>query len=408
MNRNFKLAAILVMLAVTAASAISAADRRLSPALEHVAAEYSMVKSGSGENIRFSAEDFESSVGAHISSITLTALPPDNDGTLVLGEAPVSAGQTISGANLSLLRFIPSGASDETSFKFTAGRSYTTECIIKLSDRASNASPCVGSSAVSAATFADITYVGRLDGSDPDGDDVHFEITSYPESGIAEITDASAGVFSYTPYSGYTGRDSFTYRISDSLGAYSEPCTVTLDISPRRDGTEFSDMSGNPAYNAAVSLVSDGIMDAIDEHGTLWFDPDEGVSREEYVKTVMRALGAPELSSKSCGFSDSADINDDCSGYVYAARRLGIVSGYTTDCGTCFRPNEMITGAEAALIISRITGAECDADAAWDDGAIDAVSRAGIVSDYELFAAQPLTRAQMAQLIYNTRSLYNV
>ncbi len=40
MNRNFKLAAILVMLAVTAASAISAADRRLSPALEHVAAVF--------------------------------------------------------------------------------------------------------------------------------------------------------------------------------------------------------------------------------------------------------------------------------------------------------------------------------------------------------------------------------
>ena len=123
----------------------------------------------------------------------------------------------------------------------------------------------------------------------------------------------------------------------------------------------------------------------------------------------MRALGAPELSAKNSGFTDDDKISDLCSGYVCAARRLGIVTGYETDSGMCFCPDEAITCAEAAVILMRITGAECDSNAPWNYGAISAVISAGIVAgDTDPVPSQLLTRAQMAQLIYNTRCLYNV
>jgi hypothetical protein len=83
---------------------------------------------------------------------------------------------------------------------------------------------------------ASVTTVQETAGSwtpsaaDPDlGDTVTCSIASQPANGTATVaSDCSSGT--YTPASGYTGSDSFTYKATDSHGADSTPATVSATV----------------------------------------------------------------------------------------------------------------------------------------------------------------------------------
>src|SRR6266568_2345319 len=65
--------------------------------------------------------------------------------------------------------------------------------------------------------------------SDPDGDSISFDrILTYPEHGDLYIPNGIPPQ-GYTPNQGYTGSDSFSYRICDNLGLCGS-ATVTLDV----------------------------------------------------------------------------------------------------------------------------------------------------------------------------------
>ena len=65
--------------------------------------------------------------------------------------------------------------------------------------------------------------------SDPDGDALSVSSFTQPSNGAASLN--AAGAFRYTPNSGFTGVDSFTYTITDGHGGTST-ATVTLTIQP--------------------------------------------------------------------------------------------------------------------------------------------------------------------------------
>jgi hypothetical protein len=74
------------------------------------------------------------------------------------------------------------------------------------------------------------TLIAALDNDwDPDNEDsIEFlEFTSQPQNGVAEII--GSGMF-YTPNSGFTGTDTFTYTVIDNHGAVSDAATVTVTI----------------------------------------------------------------------------------------------------------------------------------------------------------------------------------
>ncbi|HXM51509.1 MAG TPA: Ig-like domain-containing protein [Pyrinomonadaceae bacterium] len=85
--------------------------------------------------------------------------------------------------------------------------------------------------------------------SDPDGDSLNFDsIQSYPQHGSL-FTSPTLQTPAYSPNSGYTGPDSFTYRICDSLGLCGIG-TVTLTVLPN-DGLE-SCGTGTRSCNTTV------------------------------------------------------------------------------------------------------------------------------------------------------------
>lgn len=397
----------------------------LSPGLMNLSEDVCMIRSGlvSGE-ITFTADDFATAVGVMPQSITVTALPPTSSGTLYLGDAPVMANQIISRDSLHRLRFVSSGDCTEASFRFKSEGEYSINCILRYTDSVNLAPTSVSVSgaqgyidvAVGLWTQQDITTYGSLYASDPEGDTLTFEITRYPENGLLCLTDPQNGDYSYTPCDGVVGEDSFSYIVRDEWGNYSEEASVIIDIDRAATDLVFADMDGHWAHNAALVMVSENAMDVEVVNGELYFHPDEEISREDFLVTVMKALGAGDIEPCMTVFDDNDEISASATGYISRAYELGIVNGVREEDGLFFKPSDTITRAEAAVILNTIIGAKepdtvpvfADSQSVptWAKSSLYALSSIGVFSGTGAGNLSPnssLSRAQTAQILLTVK-----
>lgn len=413
---------LLIPLAISFATPADAAETGLlSPALRHLAEETCMIRSGlvSGE-ITFTSDDFERAVGCSPESITITALPPAADGTLYYGNMPAAVNQTLRMPSISQLRFVPADGCTESSFRFKADGDYSIACLLRYSDSV-NSAPVIAptDTVIPVWTQQDITTYGTLTATDPEGDKLTYEIINYPEKGIIEITDPSDGDYRYTPCSGIRGEDSFSYVVRDEWGNYSEKATVFIDIDEAAADLVFADMDGHWAQNAALVMAADGVMDVDSSGGMLYFRPEEEMTREEFLVTVMKTLGAGEIEPCSTVFADNSAISAEASGYIARAYDLGIIKGSDEGGLLCFKPKENVTRAEAAVILNAIIGAEepdvvpvfADSNAvpAWARGSLYALSNAGVFKGTGSGNISPndiLNRAQTAQILLTVKKIF--
>ena len=333
----------------------------LTPALNIIADDFDMAKAGLiGHSPVFSRDDFCRALNlTSVDSITLTSLPDATVGRLLLGSTAVSVGQTISGANLDALIFSP--ASDEKSvsaFSFTVGdRGYTMSCAVYMLDSI-NSSPSVSLAAgitLDVDTHSNTAAFGKLSASDPEGDVLRFTVVSYPRHGVIIMTDPANGEYVYLPENGFAGKDSFSYVVRDKYGYYSGSATVSLTVSRASTEIVYSDMVGNSANNAALTLTENGIMSGAQKGDRNYFEPSGEVSRVDFTVMLMKSAGITDLPNVKAGFFDDSDISDSAMPYVAAAKQLGYIDGSKNDAGElCFLPDEALTRAEAALIVSRV------------------------------------------------------
>lgn len=393
----------------------------LSPGLYLLSPEADMIKSGIVcSEISFSAADFADALGVAPSTITVTSLP--TSGKLYLGDHMVRLQQVITEKQLAALRYVPGDTRESVSFRFRAEGDYSHLCTLCFSDTANSAPVTVSNTASMTAsglsqwTQQNVSLYGTLSGTDPDGDAIRFELLDYPEKGICTITNAASGDFVYTPYDGALGADSFTYRVRDSYGQYSGAARVSVTIAEPVTTTVFADMDGHWAQNAVMVLSAAGIVRGVDVGGESYFHPDDISCREDFLVTVMRALGAGEIPPCTTDFADDTEISADASGYVQRALSLGIIHGSEVDGKVCFRPRDPVTRAEAAVICNAILGAETpeviptfadnSAIPTWAKPSLYALSDLGILrgtGDGNLSPDSPISRAQAAQMLYKIR-----
>ena len=192
-----------------------------------------------------------------------------------------------------------------------------------------------------------------------------------------------------------------------------------MKIEPRKYDKVITDMEEHPSYNAVLSMVGGGYMDVIIEKGKIYFDPDESMTREDFLVTAMKALGTGDLSPVNTVFLDNDDISRENRGYVAAAYKFGIVKGDVWEgVGVNFYPDEAITRAEAAVILNRILGlkgngtspvfADIDAVPAWALSDVTALSNAGIISPYDSIYNPTglITRCEVADMLYSTKNIF--
>ena len=371
-----------------------------------------------GNEIAFSKDVFARALNlSEIKYITVSTLPSVADGELLLGSTRVAAGQSISAENLSYMTFA-AGDPDtplHSSFTFTAnGGTTPIVCNLYLLSRG-NYTPTVSvASALSlcTSTYRDLCAYGTLAAYDPDGDALCFEVVSYPQNGALRMVDRSLGNYVYTPNAGYVGTDRFTYVARDKYGNYSTPATVELRVSHLGTSVTYEDMKDSREYNAALKLTEAGIMSGTQVGSLYYFYPEREVSRVEFLVMAMNAVGITDVPAcERTDFADDALIPTSMKGYVQAAHELGYIDAQEVDGALCFAPNETLTRAQAAVILSDLVGlhsvavtptfADLEEIPTWASEAIYSLSSAGILStmDGYILPGASLTRAETAQML---------
>ena len=119
-----------------------------------------------------------------------------------------------------------------------------------------------GTPTASGSNFAITKDAGRsitLKATDPEGDTLTYTIVTPPAHGT--LSAGTGGTRTFTPAAGYSGADSFTFRVSDG-STNSGLATVNLTIAPKYKITitdsAFSPIASKPVQGGTVRFVNSG------------------------------------------------------------------------------------------------------------------------------------------------------
>ncbi len=420
-NQRIAKASSLLLGALMLASLILPvkAASKLSPGVDVIAADFRVAANGVvGTDIYLDPQDISAALGKEsLGRITVASLPDATLGRLKLGSRYVEVGQTISEKNVGDLKFVPFG-NDEiaATFGFCLGKKAdgTVYKCTFYTTKTPNAAPTVNlTDSVPASTgeitvYSGIAHLGTLFATDPEGDPIKFDIVSKPACGEVKLTDSERGYFTYTSAENFSGKDSFKVCAVDKYGNRSEAKKITLRVVKPSEGEIFSDMTDHYACGAVISCIKAGIIDS-PATGELFY-PNEYVSRAEFLSLAMEAAGYTGFTISNTGFADDSDIPEKYKGCIAAADAFGIIDGVESADGLRFYPNNQITRAEAAVIISRLTGISDGAVSvfadgsvpAWAQGAVSGLNKAGILrgdGSGGIDAYSPITRGAAVQMI---------
>lgn len=263
---------------------------------------------------------------------------------------------------------------------------------------------------LSLSTYRDVPGQGRFQAADPEGDEVTYALDQEPRKGVVVI---EGGGFTYTPDQGMTGSDSFTYTATDSEGHVSAPAKVTVKIEKTRSGVSYADTGDDPASAwAAQRLAETGVFTGSQIGGRYYFQPDQAVSREEFLAMALETAGREVTEVTMTGFCDDSAIPTWAKAYAAAGVADGVIQGRSTAEGAAFRGGETITFNEAATILNRVLDlGDVDLDVWYADretapswaaqavGNMEAVSVLAAGSFGSQTMTQPVTRADAARML---------
>lgn len=152
----------------------------------------------------------------------------------------------------------------------------------------------------------------------------------------------------------YTPTSTATYYVLVECGGvlYAENLPYELTIAETGTGGEgFVDVTGSP-YGAAITELADrGIISG---YGDGTFRPNNSVTRQQFAKMIVGALGLTVTGTETCPFGDvAAQIGTDPfypSKYVAVCALHQITAGKTA---TTFAPNENITHQQLITMVAR-------------------------------------------------------
>ena len=416
MNRIYSLrrAAAPLLVAIMACALISPASAFPWSRKDETPQVADFAKNGLiGTSISFAQEDFQSKGRGELTGITIESLPDAGVGTLSIAGQPVEAGTVVSADALSGLRFqiAQHPTASTTAFTFLpafrtgAQEGATTVTLYLLTQE--NTAPVARN--MELTTYKNVAITGYFDAVDGDGDVLTFQLTSTPARGAVTLAEDGSSQFVYTPYENKTGGDSFTYVAIDPAGNTSPEAKVTLRIEKPDTKVSYADLEGHPAQKAAIHLAEEGVYVGRYVNGRYFFDPDQSVSRAQFLTMAMAATGMEELEGvQMTGFTDDGDIPAWAKGSVSAALKAGAVRGSRNEDGApVFGAEQSITRAEAAVMLNNLLSIS-DVPAAvfspgedhWAAQAAANLAASGVIhTGSAVRLADPLTLSEAAELL---------
>lgn len=356
----------------------------------------------------FSGDDFAPTDDT-LTGVCITGLPDGDRGAIMLGARVIQPGDILTRSQLEQMTFSPTRSETDREATVTYLPIFSdrveqeASMVISIRGKEDKA-PVAEDSALE--TYKNLEAEGRLKSSDPEGQALTFTLVRAPKRGTVELKED--GSFLYTPKHNKVGTDSFVYTAADPAGNVSREATVTIEILKPTDSKQYTDTAGADCRFTAEWLRSTGIFSGETVSGQLCFSPDTEVTRGEFLAMLMQALDLPvDRSVAYTGFAD--DSPDWLKPYLAAALRSGIVSGYPGESGAVFCPDRIITGAEAAVMLTNALDLTAPADAmddpalpAWAQGAAAAASGSGLSLPQ---GSAHLTRADTANVLYRAAKL---
>lgn len=141
---------------------------------------------------------------------------------------------------------------DSFSFTVSDGIDVSANSIVTINIAPVNDPPVAIARSV-AATAGQATGM-TLEGSDPDGDALSFEIVSQPANGRASAAGATA---TYTADGGFSGSDSFTFRVSDgTLASAAATVAITVSAAPTAPAPGGGGGGGSTGVGLLILLLA--------------------------------------------------------------------------------------------------------------------------------------------------------
>ena len=179
-------------------------------------------------------------------------------------------------------------------------------------------------------------------------------------------------------------------------------------------GDEFADIDGNWASLYIRSLRLAKLTDGYIENGIKIFKPSNEITRGEFVKLLVAAMGENVDDSDVSMFEDASSIAGWAAPYAAAAYKKGWLQGSKTQTGIAANLSDKITRQDAMTLVYRVffEGEKGSGNVSFSDGAsvseyaVDAVSfltQNKIVSGYEDGTLKPLNfvlREQVAKILW--------
>ena len=404
---------LFTLLAITAAASFG-------NGISAVASDVSIVKSSLyGKKITFTDTDFKQGLCiTDFKRVTITELPSSTDGTLMIAGRRASEGVSIKRKNLPALVFIPTSEEvKEASFKFKIDEYAGGEEIVfklRFTDKINYEPilPEANEPCLNEKTQREISIYGRMEATDSEGDELEYMVVTYPENGALKVIDKKSGSYLYTPDDGFVGADSFSYVAHDEWGNFSEMAEVSITVGKRMSEVRYVDMTSRPEYSAAVAMTAMGIMGGRVMGDGVYFDPDETVTKAEFVSMTLKAIGIEASKNRTTYFDDNDDIPSPLAGYVAKAQSIGAINGTFENGKLLFKPNEEITKYEAAMIMASLIDVKSNGEIpvfsdindipCYARGDVYKMCAVGIFehSDNTVNAGASVTRADAARYLY--------
>ncbi|MBR4308048.1 MAG: S-layer homology domain-containing protein [Oscillospiraceae bacterium] len=353
----------------------------------------------SGEVYCFSREEFSLESGG----ILIRQVPDPNVAVIRLGNRKICAGDVLDVTRLQELSLHPVCKDNaEAVLRYLPildnGLGQETEVVVCIRSGKNEAPKAEG---LSMETYKNIANNGKLSGTDPEGENLEFALAEGPKKGKVELK--SDGTFLYIPGKNKVGEDGFTFTVKDEAGNVSEPAKVKIRILKPSKSASYADMAEDPNYFEALWAKEQGLMGAVELAGKQCFCPRQTVSRGDFLVMLMELTDQPiEESLKTSAFTDVQDCPVWMQVYFANAMRKGIVRGEVGEPGMVFRPNDPITGREAAVMVQNVlrlpvsVSAEESAEPAWAATSVQALQEAGM----NIGGKEAMNREQVACLLY--------
>ena len=354
----------------------------------------------------FAETDFLRDSTEPFGGIFVTAVPEKALATIYLGERSICAGDVLCSEDLSRLRLAPTGKDIGQAILcyrpiYGSVLGEPSQVRVRICS-GKNQSPTAQSDSIE--TYKNIPNEGRLRATDPEEAPLTYRLETAPKRGSVEIRED--GTYLYTPKKNKVGEDSFTFSVMDEAGNVSAPATIRITILKPSEAMSFADLEGSADHFVALWMAEQGLTQGEKIGDLLCFRPQESVSRQEFLRMVMKLYGMEtENESVNC-FTDCKE--KWLQPYITAAQRSGLIRGESSEAGLIFRGEDPITGAEAAVMLQNLkqlpvpVAALDDAAPAWARASLAAMSDAGLhLSRPE----NPLSRLEVAKLLYESSRL---